>query len=157
MEDFVLLDLAEDLVLWDEVMPEDIEEKVLLLEDLDPDGLLLIAIFLGQLLDEVLRLLIEQGSVGFLLIAVGRNKEELTDLGCGLDDSLDELLRDGLVGKVKDDRNGGIIILTLLHVQRREDLSLVPELMPLKEIIELGKVHLLKLISHHIPTSLHDL
>lgn len=59
MEDFVLLDLAEDLVLWDEVMPEDIEEKVLLLEDLDPDGLLLIAIFLGQLLNEVLRLLIK--------------------------------------------------------------------------------------------------
>lgn len=149
--------LAQDLVLGDQIMPEDIEEKVLLFEYFDPDGLLLIAIFLGQLLDEVLCLLVKQGSVGLLLIAVGCNKEELTDLGRGLDDSLDELLRDDLVGEVKDDRNGRIIILALLHVQRREDLSLVTELMPLEEIIELRKVHLLELISHHIPTSLHDL
>lgn len=157
MEDFVLLQLAEDLVLGDEVVLENVEEEVLLLEDLDPDGLLLIAILLGQLLDEVLRLLVQQRSVRLQLVAVGRNEEELADLGRGLNDSFDELLRDGLVGEVKDDCNGGIIVLALLHVQRRENLSLVAELMPLEEVIELRKVHLLELISHHIPAGLHDL
>lgn len=140
----------------DQVVLQHVEQQVLLPENFNPDRLVLVAVLLPQLLDEVLRLLVQEGSIGLLAVAVGSHYKEAANFGGCLDHALDELFRDGFVGEVEDDGNGGVVVLGVLHVQGGEELEFFSELVAFEAIVELGEGHVLLFVIDHIAAGLHD-
>lgn len=140
----------------DQVVLQHVEQQVLLPENFNPDRLVLVAVLLPQLLDEVLGLLVQKGSIGFLAVVVGSHYKEAANFGGCLNHALDELFGDGFVGEVEDDRNGGVVVLGVLHVEGREEFELLSELVAFEPIIELGEGHVLLFVVDHIAAGLHD-
>lgn len=127
-------------------MLENVEEEIFLAENLNSNGIAFIAILFAELLNEILGLLVEEGSVGLVAVGGRSHYKEAADFGGSLDHALDEFLGNGFVGEVEDGGNGGIIVLAVLHIERREDLPPVIELTSVVEVIELGEGHVLQFI-----------
>lgn len=136
------------------VVLEDVEEEVLLLEQLEAVGLLSFAL-LADVADEGGRLSVDD-TRRVLFGFVGHHNEEVVETVGTLDHPVEVLCRNFLLIEVVEDGNGPVVGLVFLHLERREDLSLVDQFLGVEFLLELGELHLLGLVVDEVLPVLHD-
>jgi hypothetical protein len=91
-----------------------------------------------------------------LFCFVGNHNEEVVEPFAALDYPIEELGRNLLLIEIVEDGNWSVLFFLLVHLEGRENLSLVNQFLSVELILELGELHLFGLVVDEVLAVLHD-